>query len=103
MKNPTILEHWVKSLVKELDMDPIGEPLIEYTGNAPHLYGYSVVQLIQTSDIVAHFCDDLGDIYIDIFSCKEYDPQQIAYWCKDYFNAHDIQWDCSLRGYGRGE
>ena len=99
---PSILEHWIKSMVTELGMVRVGEPHIEYCGTVPHLYGYSVLQLIQTSDITGHFCDESGDAYVDIFSCKEYDPQYIANWCRDYFKAEWMEWACSLRGEGRG-
>lgn len=38
-----------------------------------HLKGISAVQFIMTSSIVIHALDD-GRIYIDIFSCKTFDP-----------------------------
>jgi S-adenosylmethionine/arginine decarboxylase-like enzyme len=75
--------------------------MIEYCGTEPHLYGYSVLQLIQTSDITAHFCDATGDAYIDIFSCKEYNPAAAGLFCQDYFKAENMIWSCSLRGKGK--
>ena len=37
--------------------------------------GYTLVQLIETSNITAHFVEEFNDIYLDIFSCK---PFQVA-------------------------
>ena len=37
--------------------------------------GYSLVQLIETSAVTGHFCDASGDAYLDVFSCKDFDPE----------------------------
>ena len=42
--------------------------------HVPQAAGYSLVQLIETSAITGHFCDASGDAYLDIFSCKDFDP-----------------------------
>jgi S-adenosylmethionine/arginine decarboxylase-like enzyme len=33
------------------------------------------VQLIATSALTGHFCDASGDAYLDVFSCKDLDPE----------------------------
>ena len=35
--------------------------------------GFTLVQLIETSNVTAHFCDHSGEAYFDIFSCKDFD------------------------------
>ena len=38
---------WIKSLVKDIDMDPIGEPNIEYTaGHDINKAGFTAIQII---------------------------------------------------------
>ena len=55
-------------------MEPIGEPRIEYTAaDFSDKAGFTAIQVIVTSSIVAHFIDSTGDVYIDVFSCKEFD------------------------------
>ena len=72
--DPVILKSWIKCLVATIDMVPYGEPQIIHFGhNEEHLKGWTVLQLIETSNIIAHFCDETGEGYIDIFSCKNYD------------------------------
>ena len=38
----------------------------------PHLKGTSAVQFIETSSITLHALDDLGRVYLNIFSCREF-------------------------------
>ncbi len=69
------LRGWTKSLVDEINMVAYGEPQVVHFGDGePHLAGNTVIQLIETSNIMSHFCDQDGDTYLDVFSCKEFDP-----------------------------
>ena len=75
--NPETLKEWVQELVREIEMVPYGEPQIIHFGhNEVHLEGWTVIQLIETSNIIAHFNDHTGEGYIDIFSCKPYDIEK---------------------------
>jgi len=38
----------------------------------PHLKGTSAVQFILTSNIVIHTLDLMGNVYINVFSCKDF-------------------------------
>ena len=61
-------------LVKAIDMKAYGAPWIEHFGHdLPKASGYTLVQLIETSNVTAHFCDHSGEAYFDIFSCKAFD------------------------------
>jgi hypothetical protein len=53
--------------VKEIDMVAFGAPRIVRFGS-DHCKGYTLVQLIQTSNITAHFAEDTNDVYLDVFS-----------------------------------
>ena len=60
-------------LVKAIDMKAYGAPWIEHFGHEmPKTSGYTLVQLIETSNVTAHFCDHSGEAYFDIFSCKDF-------------------------------
>jgi hypothetical protein len=54
-------------------MVPYGRPQIQHFGSG-NKAGYTLVQLIETSNIVAHFVEETNDMYLDVFSCKPYDP-----------------------------
>jgi len=60
----------------------------EYDEAPPHLKGTSVVQFIMTSNIVMHALDELGRIYLNIFSCKDFDPEVVVEFTLKYFGGH---------------
>jgi len=66
----------------DYDDDPEG-----YAAAPPHLRGISAVQFIKTSSIVVHTLDDLGVLFIDLFSCKRYDPQVLTHKMVEYFKG----------------
>lgn len=75
-----------KDLVKRIDMEPIGEPWVEPTAmHAPDKAGFTLVQIIQTSSIVAHLIDRDRHIYLDVFSCKEFSNDVVKQCVTDYF------------------
>ena len=83
---------WIKKLVKDIDMEPIGEPHIEYTAaEFPDKAGFTAIQVIVTSSIVAHFIDSTGDVYIDVFSCKSFDNDIVIGTIKDAFQPKRIR------------
>ena len=62
---------------KVIKMKRYGEPLIPHFGlESPITAGYSLVQLIETSSVTAHFSEYKRTCYINIFSCAWYDPKR---------------------------
>jgi S-adenosylmethionine/arginine decarboxylase-like enzyme len=53
--------------------------------------GYTLVQLIETSNITGHFCESSNDAYIDIFSCKPYDKQVALGIVECYFEPKSMK------------
>ena len=92
IRSKLTLEDFIVSLCDLIDMKRHGKPIIEYFGNEDRVKGYSLVQLIETSTIVGHFVDESNKGYIDIFSCKPYDPHAAAKFVKEYFQATDIKY-----------
>lgn len=78
------INKFAKDLVKRIDMVAYGEPQIIHFGE-DNKAGYTLVQLIETSNICAHFCDDTGDAYLDVFSCKPFDPNTVLQMVDEYF------------------
>ena len=69
------IREFCEDLVESIGMVAYGEPLLEhFATHLPEAAGYSLVQLIETSAITGHFCDASGDAYLDVFSCKDFDP-----------------------------
>jgi len=53
----------------------------------PHLKGTTAVQFISTSNITIHTLDDLRRVYLNIFTCREFEPTLAIEFCTDYFDA----------------
>jgi S-adenosylmethionine/arginine decarboxylase-like enzyme len=73
------LNRWVTGLVRRIGMTPFGEPRIPHFGHSnPVTSGYSVDQLLEESNIMAHLSPHTGSAFADIFSCGEFDPDDAA-------------------------
>jgi S-adenosylmethionine/arginine decarboxylase-like enzyme len=82
---------FVKELVKEIDMVAHGEPIIEHLLQGDPKQGYSLLQLITTSNISAHFMELDGTAYFDIFSCKEFDIEVAKQVVNKFFSPKNIR------------
>lgn len=82
--------NFTKQLVKDIDMVAYGEPQIVHFGSGDK-EGYTLVQLIETSNICAHFVPDSQSAYIDVFSCKEYDIEVVKNIVRQYFSPASIR------------
>lgn len=99
VKDPEFLKQWVQQLVKDIDMVAYGEPQAIHFGHGePHLAGWTILQFIETSNILCHFCDEHNDGYIDVFSCKEYDPAIVIKSINDNFEPKTMDQRYFTRG-----
>jgi len=49
--------------------------------------GFSMTQLIESSLISGHFANSSSAAYIDVFSCKAFDPDIVARFTVEYFQG----------------
>lgn len=82
--------NFTKQLVKDIDMVAYGEPQIIHFGKDDKA-GYSLVQLIETSNICGHFVNQDNTVYFDVFSCKPFDNDVVIGLVKKYFDAVKIR------------
>lgn len=79
------ITNFSKDLVKRIDMVPYGEPQVVRFGSG-NKQGYTLVQLIETSNITAHFVEETNDMYLDVFSCKDFRPEDVRGMVSKYFD-----------------
>lgn len=91
IKSKLEIKGFVRDLVKRIDMIAHGEPIVEYLLPGDPKQGYSLVQLITTSNICGHFMELDGTAYFDIFSCKEFDTEVAKQCVRDYFAPTSIK------------
>lgn len=95
--SPEAIRTFVVELCDLIGMQRHGECLIERFGEGD-LEGYSVFQFIETSCISAHFDEKIGNAaYLDIFSCKYFDPNVAAEFTKSFFKSGDYVLRTTLR------
>lgn len=83
-----IKNYIIKLCDEVIFMKRYGEALIPHFGHEnPITSGYSLVQLIETSCVSAHFSEYKKSVYINIFSCKWFDPEKAAEFSKKWFGA----------------
>ncbi len=71
-----------------IKMKRYGDAFIPHFGHDnPITSGYSLVQLIETSSVTAHFSEYKKSVYLNIFSCAWYDVEKTTQFCKDFFKA----------------
>jgi len=88
---------FAQKICKIIDMKAYGDPLIINFGDDEKASGYTLVQLIETSNINAHFVNISNVVYLDIFSCKWFDPQVAEEFSKNFFEAYSSESRSILR------
>jgi len=56
----------------------------------PHLKGTTAVQFIMTSNIVIHTLDILEAVYLNVFSCKEFDGKVVKDFSEKWFRGKAV-------------
>lgn len=88
------MEHLCGSLgMQRCDLhfwDDVGVPEDECQ-TEPHLKGTSAIQFITTSNITIHTLDLLGNVYLNVFSCKEVDEELVKNIALRYFRGKVVE------------
>jgi S-adenosylmethionine decarboxylase len=97
IRSASAIKDFVIQLCDLIEMKRFGEPTIVHFGEDERVAGYSMTQLIETSLISAHFANLTNNIYLDIFSCKYYDPQKAAEFSRNFFKGKEANINVVLR------
>ena len=89
LRSKATIVSFANALVKEIDMVAFGEPQVVMFGKGEKK-GYTLVQLIETSNITAHFVEATNDIYLDVFSCKHFSKQDAIQVFRNFFHPTTI-------------
>lgn len=91
------IRRFVVELCELIEMRRYGETLVIHFGEDERVAGYSMVQLIETSLISAHFANLTNTTYLDVFSCKPYDPETVRDFAQGYFGGTKSHLTVTLR------
>ena len=87
IRSADAIREFTYQLCDLIKMKRFGECHVVNFGEDEKVAGFSMFQLIETSCISAHFANLTNSIYLDVFSCKMYDPQAVAEFAKSYFKG----------------
>ena len=91
--NPAIIrdadeiKRFVYELCELIEMKRFGECVVVNFGEDERVAGFSMTQLIETSLISAHFANASNTTYLDVFSCKPYDPAVVEEFATEFFKG----------------
>lgn len=99
INNTEVFQNFIDELLDKIEMVKIGDLHIFWCDtNDPNKVGYSIFQLLQDSNVSAHFCPaDRNAAYMDIFSCKPYDPEIVVEIFQKYFSAGKLHYNTITR------
>lgn len=86
------IRHFVEKMADEINMvrGPVkiwGNNKELGTMHDPKADGLSCIQFIMTSSILCHAIDELNKVFINIFSCEEFDSDKAEKFALDWFGG----------------
>lgn len=77
LEDPDTLRRFVPSLIDAIGMRAHGPLTLDRFGDG-ELEGWSAMQAIETSSITVHADEVAGRCFVDVFSCRPFNPEVAA-------------------------
>jgi S-adenosylmethionine/arginine decarboxylase-like enzyme len=77
LADPDTIRRFVPAVIEAIGMRAHGPLAIERFGDA-ELEGWSAMQFIETSSITVHADEVYCRCFVDVFSCRRFDPDRAA-------------------------
>jgi len=87
IRNADLIRQFVVELCDLIEMKRFQDTLVVNFGEDERVAGFSMVQLIETSLISAHFANLSNVTYLDVFSCKPYNPKVVERFAMKFFGG----------------
>ncbi len=97
IRDAEAIKCFVKELCEKIGMQTYGECVVVHFGANERVEGFSMTQLIETSLISGHFANASNNVYLDIFSCKFYEPRDVAEFAMEFFKGAHYRMQVALR------
>lgn len=91
------IKRFVLELCDKIEMKRFGDCVVVDFGQEQRVSGFSMTQLIETSLISGHFANESNTAYIDVFSCKFYEPRDVAEYAVSFFKGSNYKMQVALR------
>ena len=77
-------------LVDRVGMRILAGPLVGIEEGVPEKRGMSAVIILYESHAAIHTYPELGEAFLDLFSCKRFSGDQVMNALSDYFGSFDV-------------
>lgn len=81
---------FLKSLVQRVNMRVLAGPLVVEEQGVPEKRGWSGVVILYESHAAIHSYPELGEAFVDIFSCKEFNVKDVTDTMTSYFGSFTV-------------
>lgn len=85
------IKQFVIELCDLIKMKRFGECTVVHFGEDERVAGFSMTQLIETSLISAHFANQTNAIYLNVFSCKDFETSDVVEFTIKFFEAEQVE------------
>ncbi len=96
------IRQFVVELCDLIQMKRFQDTMVVHFGEDERVAGFSMIQLIETSLVSAHFANQTNTTFLDVFSCKPYDTEAVALFAKEFFGGSRVISHVNLRGVDDG-
>jgi S-adenosylmethionine/arginine decarboxylase-like enzyme len=97
IRDADFIRRFVVELCDLIEMKRFGETQVVHFGEDERVAGYSMLQLIETSLISGHFANQTNAVYLDVFSCKAYDPEVVRHFAQTSFDGSHSNLNVTMR------
>jgi len=86
LADPETIRSFVPALIDAIGMRAHGPLMVDRFGD-DELEGWSALQFIETSSITVHADEVFGRCFVDVFSCRPFDPDEAAMVAMAHFGG----------------
>ncbi|MDQ4069014.1 MAG: S-adenosylmethionine decarboxylase [Actinomycetota bacterium] len=90
LADPETVAAYLRSLVGRVGMSILAGPLVETEHGGPECFGVSGVVILYESHAAIHTYPDLGRAFLDVFSCRPFDPTLVDTVTTEFFGRYDV-------------
>lgn len=99
IRNGDFIAKSFNMIVDYVKMTPYGETQLIHFGKDPKVTGYSAILFLEESNLTGHFVEGDNSAHVDLFSCKQFEPELTVKYIKEIFEAKTVSYSFLKRGY----
>ena len=99
IRNGDFIAKSFNMIVDYVKMTPYGKTQLIHFGKDPKVTGYSAILFLEESNLTGHFVEGDNSAHVDLFSCKQFEPELTVKYIKEIFEAKTASYSFLKRGY----